>query len=193
MLIAADVATYLVLQLAAPCWWGRWRDALLATFYLKAGSCWVWQALAWPPAVFSHMYGSGAQLLAVPVSFLLTPLHPRAGVAGCAVMSVLGYTTLLLCHTGHSTRSSNGANALLRRTIQAGSGWVVGGAIAYSLINMAVMLLVCCTWEVVVRRAWLRREQQTHQDQEHHQQQVVSCQPPASLAGLGRGPSRPYP
>jgi heme exporter protein D len=148
--------------------------------HIRAGLIWVWQVLAWPPSLFCVVYGSGAQLLIVPVSLVLNPTSPRTALLGSTGLSPLAWTTLLLL----SARDATGRAGLaaLRAGVQAASGVVVWGGIAYSLTNAFAVLLLAMVVEVRTRRAWLKKERQ-HQ-QQHHQQQHQQQQAAALCCGM---------
>jgi hypothetical protein len=130
--------------------------------------------------MFRDMYGYGVSTLLLPVVFLLTPIRPKAALAGGACMSALGYTALLLC----SVQDPLGRlSAPLGAGVRSASGWVVAGAMGYSLVTVAGMLLVSFAAEVMVRRAWVRREQQRQQQQ----QQLAACDSPSSSSTTGAG------
>jgi hypothetical protein len=154
---------------------------VLATFHLRAGCIWIWQVLAWPPSLFCVVYGSGAQLLLVPVSLLLCPMNLWAGLLGNACVSPLTYASLLLLSARES--AGNAGLAALQARVRASSAALVWGGMAFSLVNLLVVLSVGTAMEVAVRRAWLKQERQ----QRLEQQAALYC--PSTGAGGEAGPS----
>jgi hypothetical protein len=172
---------HVLLLLAAPSWWGRHRDAVLATFHLRAGCIWIWQVLAWPPSLFCVVFGSGAQLLLVPVSLLLSPTSPRAGLLGSACITPLAYTSLLLLSARAAT--GNVGLAALQAGVQARRTALVWGGMAFTLLNYSVVMLVGMVMEVAIRRAWVRKQRRGQQ------QQAALCYSAAQAEGGSAGPS----